>query len=459
MYRIYSDDTLFYDSGLQDDNNYVLTNTKLTMELNKAGSLEFIMPTSNRMYDGLEKLKSTIHVYDDSGIEIWRGRVLHDEKDFYNRKQVYCEGALAFLCDGVQRPYSYTGSVQRYLQMLLGTQTNEVDANRAIRYSLDSSDPVEDENATIVRSNSDYVSTMSEISEKLINSIGGYLRLRFGKGNQIDAIYCEYVNNYGDISDQVIRFGENLLDISEFITAENVFTVLIPLGTKQETDDGTEGARLTIESVNSGLDYIENTIASSLFGRIWRCEYWDDVTIAGNLLTKGRSFLDQNIAMSVTLSIKAVDLHYIDVNTDRFKRGDQSRVISEPHGLDAYFLCRKVVLDFADPSNDEYTLGAGFFGMTDQQIANQKRASEAYYTAASASNAVANISTNVSGKYVTSSELSAYKAQVADKISHLEGEIVKELPSVTTEDDGKVLMVTNGAWCAETLIDADQTGY
>lgn len=129
-----------------------------------------------------------------------------------------------------------------------------------------------------------------EINDKLLKSIGGYLKLIFGKGNSIDYIYCKYLNSYGGISDQVIQFGENLLDIKEYITAENIFTILIPLGKKEETEDGSAGKRLTIESVNDGLDYIVNQTAVNLFGKIWRTNTWDDVTVPSNLLTKGRNF-------------------------------------------------------------------------------------------------------------------------------------------------------------------------
>lgn len=153
----------------------------------------------------------------------------------------------------------------------------------------------------------------------------------------------------GGISDQVIRFGENLLDIEEYITAENIFTVLVPLGARQENQDGSQGGRLTIKSVNNNLDYLENQTAINLFGKIVRTAEWDDVTIASNLKTKGRAFLNNNISMAVTLSVKAVDLHYLDVDTDKIEVGTQVRVVSEPHGLDTYFLCSKVVADFLSP--------------------------------------------------------------------------------------------------------------
>ena len=480
MYRIYADDVLFYDTNLSYDEDYYVISPKLTMELNKAGSLEFILPPSNVVYNTLQKLKTTIHVYDDSGLEIFRGRVLHDEKDFYNRKQVYIEGALSFLTDGVVRPYSYSGSVQRYVQMLMDTQRGEVEQDRRILYTV-ASDPVEDPNQYIVRSNSEYENVWNEISNKVLGSFGGYLKLSYGRGASLYAIFCQYANSYGSISDQVIKFGENLLDIKEYITAENIFTVLIPLGKKTETSDGTEGERLTIKSVNSGNDYLVNQTAVNLFGKIWRTNIWDDVTIASNLKTKGTEFLNQNIEMSVTLSIKAVDLHYIDVDTERIHLGDQIRVVSEPHELDTYFLCSKVVFYFDDPSKDEYTLGVGFSGLTDKQIENEKKTAESLGIAESAMNTISNVSVNVSGNYVSSAEFSTFQTAVNNNfrtvnekltsVFHYKGTVssVSNLPS-SGNVVGDVWNVTdtgaNYAWSgsewdklSENTINIDLSGY
>ena len=109
MYTIYSDGKLVYAPHLSDAGCGVFT-PQLTVELNKAGSLAFVMPPDNVMYDSINKLSSIITVKQDDN-ELFRGRVLNDEKDFYNQKKNYCEGELAFLIDSIQRPYTYTGTV------------------------------------------------------------------------------------------------------------------------------------------------------------------------------------------------------------------------------------------------------------------------------------------------------------------------------------------------------------
>lgn len=402
MYTIYADGQLLYSPDLADD-GYAVISPKLTEELNKTGSLEFTLPTNNVMYDKLQKLKTIIVVKLD-GSEIWRGRVLHDEKDWYNRKQVYCEGMLSYLLDSIVRPYDFKGTIGNMFGELMIRHNKMVDSSKSFANGWSCN--VTDENNYIHYSSTTYPTTLSEVIEKLVNKHGGYIKAWYSNGNKIS-----YKTEAGGVSDQVIQFGENLLDITEYIDATNVFTVLIPLGKREETEDG-EGNRLTIESVNDGKDYIEDETAISLFGRIERTQTWDDVTVASNLLSKGRSALEAGIEMSVTLSIKAVDLHLVDVNTSRIKLGDFVRVVSEAHGLDKFFLCSKVITDIVNPDKSEFTFGVAFHAMTDKQIEQQKKTQNAYNVAENASNQITTVNVNVGENYVSKSDFASYQSQV-----------------------------------------------
>ena len=363
MYTIHVDGNLLYSPLLVDD-GYLVLNPKLTLELGKSGSLTFLLPPNNPLYDGIQKLKSIVIVYQDSE-EIFRSRVLHDEKDFYNRKNVYCEGELAFLLDSQQRPYSFQGDIPDLYMEFINSHNAQVEEEKRFYVGEIT---VTDPNNYINRSNVYYNNTWDEISDKLIASHGGYLRPRLRDGKR----YLDYVKAYGKVNSQVIEFGVNMLDISEYITAEDVFTVLIPLGFEQTDSDGNSTGRLTIKSVNSGKDYIEDDAAIALFGRITKTQEWDDVTVASNLLTKGREFLNSGIEMAVTLTMKAIDLHLADVEVERISLGDYVRVISLPHKLDKYFLCSKIVIDIVSPDKTEYTFGVTYTTMTEKQVGTTK---------------------------------------------------------------------------------------
>lgn len=289
--------------------------------------------------------------------ELFHGRLLNTEKDFYKRQKAVCEGELAYLVDSIQRPYDYAGDLPGLFKQYINNHNEQVDEEKKFAIGEIT---VTDSNNYVHYSSTVYPDTLNEIKEKLINTHGGYLRTRISESKK----YIDYVTKPGKTNSQVIEFGTNLLDITEYITAENVFTVLIPLGERQKDSSGNETGRLTIAEVNDGKDYIESETGIKLFGRITKTHEWDDVTDANNLLKKGKVYLDDGISMSVSLKVKAVDLHLINVNTEIISEGDEVRVVSPPHGIDTYFLCTKIEIDLLTPDNSVYEFGVSFSTLT-----------------------------------------------------------------------------------------------
>ena len=53
--------------------------------------------------------------------------------------------------------------------------------------------------------------------------------------------YIDYVKQYGKISTQSIRFGENILDFQKYVKAEDIKTAIIPIGANNVTIKTAEG--------------------------------------------------------------------------------------------------------------------------------------------------------------------------------------------------------------------------
>lgn len=361
MYTIKVDGIGLYAPNLANE-GYSVLNPKITYELNKAGSLEFVVPPNNVNYNKIHKLKSIVQVFDD-GVEIFRGRVLHDDTDFYKRKSVYCEGELAFLLDSIVRSYDYHGNFDGLFNQLIENHNSQVDDEKKFRIGQIT---VKDKNDYIHYSSTQYPNTWDEINEKLIKTHGGYLRVRLDDGER----YIDYIEDYTNVSDQVIEFGKNMIDLSTYISADDVFTVLIPLGSQIKNESGETTGRVTIESVNDGKDYIQDDNAISIFGKIVKTQKWDNVSHPDNLLYKAHEYLESGVQMATTLTMKAVDLHLLDVNVESIKLGDYCRVLSIPHGIDRLFQCSKIQIDLTNPQNSVYTFGLNLKSMTDQQLSN-----------------------------------------------------------------------------------------
>ena len=429
MYTIYCDGKVLHYPKLANE-GYVVLVPKLTVELNKAGKLEYTLPVSNPMYDCIKKMKSIITVFQEDK-EIFRGRCLDDKKDFYKRKKTTCEGEMAFLVDSVQRPYSFQGSIPEVFSRYVSIHNAQVDEEKQFEVGM-----VTDHGGKVTLSNSQYSDTLEEIRGKLLDVYGGYLRTRLENGVR----YVDFVDSYHHVSGQTIEFGRNLLDLTEYINAKDVHTVLIPLGAQQKDAAGNTTGRLTIESVNDGKDYIEDATAVALFGRRWTFQKWDDITNPEELLEKGDEFLKSRIKTAASLEIQAVDLRHAGVDVELIMVGDYVRVISLPHGLDEYFLCVKIVYDLADPSKNKYIFGMTFKKLTEQQSSKvkglqnsfvivQETANLAQKTAQQASDTVMKMEpvvSEISADYVTSKMFEAYKEEMATKISavyHYKGSV------------------------------------
>lgn len=360
MYTIYADDNILYSPKLMqetidpaDIGKYALISPKLTLELNHSGSCSFTIPMSNRLYGSLEKLTSVISVYDDD-VELFTGRILDSTEDYYKNEAIYCEGKLAILNDSMIRPYQFTGSPSDLFAMFIRDHNSRVDLNKQFIIGL--CDVTTEGNITRYKENYDGANTFEEISEKLLDSVGGYLKLR----HEPEGFYIDYLKEAGDVSEQIIQFGENLLDLKKIIDASAVFTVIIPIGAED----------LTIEEVNDGKDYIESSVGIDLFGRIEKVVKWDDITSAEHLKELGTAMLNNAILTAITLECTAVDMKMLGVDVNSFRLGDRIRLVSVPHDIDEYFTCSKIDYDLEKPQNTKYTLGATRSSLTGRSASN-----------------------------------------------------------------------------------------
>lgn len=347
MYRVLCDGLPIYD--LRDE-NLVLIDPKLDLEVNKAGSFSFKMPPQHPQYELLQKMLSCIQVFQDDE-EVFNGRITECKIDFYNRKHFTCEGQLAYLNDSIQRPAEYHDmTVRGYLESLIASHNKQVSKDKQFKVGIVT---VTDSNDSLYRY-TNYNSTMKEIKEDLIDDLGGYLRVR----NVNETAYLDYISDYDNVSTQSIEFGENLLDFSRNTDVSDIATVFIPLGAKlEESPIAALEQRLTIESVNNGSDSLVNLDAVKKFGYITKTITWDEVTTPRMLLYKANKYIADYQWDSMTLEVKAVDMHWTDADIEQFKLGDKIKAHSSLHGLDRYFTLSKMSIQLNNLSSSKFTLG------------------------------------------------------------------------------------------------------
>ena len=342
----------------------------LTQEMGSAGSFTFRVYKGHPYYKQLKVLTSEVIVYDD-GACVFCGRMWRPEQDFDNMVAVTCEGELTYLLDSQQRPFTYTGGIDGYIGQLLDVHNSQVNASRQIKKGniVVSGDGGYKE--WTVQGFSDTLTLLRQLPE----SFGGYLRVRHEAGVR----YLDYLWDYGGINSQVIRFGENLLDLTHYVDATQIITCLIPQGADMEYKDEsgeTQSRAVDITSVNGGVDYIENAEAVEQYGRIWGYQKWDDVTEPGILLAKSREYLKEASTLPASMEVSAVDLAAIDSTVQQFQLGFWTDVSSDPHGINQKFLLTRREVNLLDPGQGSITLGRQTETLTGTTVKNQTAVSE-----------------------------------------------------------------------------------
>ena len=367
MFNVYADGQLLY---CPDDAGLVITSPTLTLERGKAGSFQFDLPPTNPFYNSLKKIKMVISVEQD-GEEIFRGRVLSEERNFNNIKSVYCEGDLAYLSDSLQQGFAYEGTTHELFQQIIANHNARMEEEKQFTVgtigvedrdiivsgqSDDEGDPEEGFDFKQIAINSitnDYQTTYEYIEANLLDYCGGYLRTRRVDGvNYIDWLSAD---GNGEAS-QTIEFGSNLLDLTESINAEELFTVLIPLG-----DDN-----LTIESVNNGSDELVDEDLVAEYGRIIKTNVFDNVSKPETLLENAQRYMAEKANVPITLSLTAVDMHLVDQDITSIRLNDSVLIRSAPHGLNKRLVCTKIELPLDDPASSVYTFGSEIQSLTER---------------------------------------------------------------------------------------------
>lgn len=347
MYKVYCDNLLLYHSKLE---NLKIFDPSLELELNKTGSFDFTIYPDHPYYNLVKKLKSIITVYQDDFL-LFRGRALDEDIGWHNEKHITCEGELAFLLDSIQRPYSFTGGIVDFLSMLITNHNAQVDTEK--NFTLGNV-TVTDPNDYIVRSDIDYVSTWEVIEKKLIDLLGGYIMIRHEDGIN----YLDYLAEINLLAPQTIKFGKNLLDLKRIRKGEDIATVIIPLGAKLKDEAGQDTeTRLTINDVNGGVDFVQDSDAIAEFGTIVKPVIFEDVTDAENLKTKGKAHLADSVKAWETIELTAADLATVNKDITSFHLGTRVRAESKPHGLEQLFLVSKLSINLLDPAAARMTLG------------------------------------------------------------------------------------------------------
>ncbi|MCI7428533.1 MAG: phage tail protein [Methanobrevibacter sp.] len=288
---------------------------------------------------------------------MFTGRVLNDEVAFNGVKNIECEGELSYFIDTIQREAGTLTSG--------GEETNELKTLITFYITSHNNDIVDDKkkftvgdvnlNYTIKKnydfSESNYSNTQDCI-KKLISEFGGYLICRHENNTK----YIDYIDNeHLNINTQIIEFGKNIIDMTQFTKASDVATALIVKGSNVDLTSVEEFTDGTIKH-DANTDFIYDTEAVKKYGWIFKYLKLDDVNSAETLLENAKKQLNYYTKPVFSIELTAIDLHLLNVNVESIKIGDKIEVLSMPHGLDLFMIVNNITINMDSPENTKVEL-------------------------------------------------------------------------------------------------------
>lgn len=345
---------------ISDGENSVrrISGGQIRREINAIDSFNFTVYPNNPAYDMLYGLRTKITVVrSKDGKSEFVGRVItvQDSMDEQGHicKAVTCEGRLGWLCDSIQPYGEYTvTSIRAVLSAMLSTHNYHVEADKQIKVGQ----------VTLNTSNNyhyikNWDTTLQTISDKLIDKFGGELQIRDGADG---SVYLDYLERVGHGTDTKIELAQNLKSVTRTVDETSVITRLYPLGAKLSDSEN----RVSIGSVNNGINYLDDDELIAKYGVIVGCEMWDDVTVPANLLTKGRAYLATVNKTKVQYSVTALDLSKIDMDFEEFELGNTYRLVNPLMGIDDNLRIIGITVNLDTPHLSELTFGDKMETMT-----------------------------------------------------------------------------------------------
>lgn len=335
---------------------------EVTQALNTIHEFTFAIPFTHPLYNKMVPFKSIVEVVNlyDGTIE-FVGRVLTSTNEMTTdgfAQKVTCEDFLSYLHDSSQwfQKLPNRGAGQ-YLLEMLNVANGQLEDYK--RYSL---------RDVTVNSRTDkpfryigYESSWDCVRERIINNIGGYLRVY--ELNTV--LHLDWTKDIGKVKKSPIQIGKNIKSASRTLDFDGLATQIMPVGADVQKEQPDEDQspdvtreQITIWNVNNHSLFLEDKELIKEFGIIRKPVIWTEIDNPSVLLARGKQYLrNQKIALA-KWTISAVERYLIDNRYDKFEIGNKHPIINAPlSGIETLQILEKKI-DILNPQSVDLTIGS-----------------------------------------------------------------------------------------------------
>ena len=236
MYRMLYNDSFLFDPF---DETRIVSSASITTNVNAASYLDFTIAANHPLYNEIEQRSGTITLYSDNE-KLFQGQITAIDMDMDGNKSVTCSSALDWLKDVQLRPYSTDqaecdeyefkldkapDALDAYFQWLIDQYNAQNKDGRYFTINVNQAADLTNRNIVYFASTSPR-SVADAIEQDILGTFGGYLVLRYDD----DQLILDLYSDIHEMNEQVIDYGENILDISRNESTDDQYTAVYPIG-------------------------------------------------------------------------------------------------------------------------------------------------------------------------------------------------------------------------------------
>ena len=312
-YRVLLDGIDIYDPSQLP---LTFTAPRVVCGLSDAGSFDFVMPKGHIFYDNVIPYGSTIEVFED-GQSIFYGRPTLPKIDFYENKQVHCEGALAFLNDVIVPPIKVSGgakiTMKEYIEILF-EHYNKTCRREDRKLILGTVNLASDQEA---KHTWNYETCFDILKQGILPYTGSYTVTRRALG----VTYIDFVYRFNSLINQPIKLASNLLDMTK--TGQEFYTAVMA--------KGASDAVQMLSPMLADNALIQKYGFICAFKEYPNCETITDLQMQCSVFLKSQQFSGMRFEASAT------DLHLENSAYQQFVVGAVTKIDSPFHDFASNF--------------------------------------------------------------------------------------------------------------------------
>ena len=389
---------LHSDNVISEKQGLKIIDGKIVEGINTINSFSFSMLPNNPRFNELFSYTTKIYVIKiKDNRRVFYGRVVKPkvsmESDGSFSKTIECEDRMGYLCDSLMdylpeqywnvknTTYHEDGSIDKrgVLEFVLSIHNRKQPDDKKIYVGeVD----IEDTDNVLYFGMQQHKNAFDTLKEKLVEHLGGELRLREGIDGKL---YLDYLKEAGEVKTTSIALKKNMQKLSKETDPTSFITRLYPLGNKiKKTVEEKDGSiteietdeRITCAEANDGIPYVDDEEGIRTYGIIEGYRIYDHVVYPRTLLNHARVTLATNNKVKQKHVITALDLSTIGLDIDSFEVGNYHPIKNSLVGVDDTLRIIKKTTNINQPETSQLEIGDKYATLTELQLKRENSLKE-----------------------------------------------------------------------------------